>query len=256
MQPARTGPESASLIVLDPNGGQNRTPIAPLPFTMGRSLENNLVLRDSRVSRSHARIVVEGGQYHVEDCGSTHGTFVNGQRIEKTALKPGDRIEFGAPDSYAAIFAIEGADFRRLMEQFESSGASAKAAGAGGSLAKLRAIIDLARTIQSSFSIDDVLVSVVDAALAITGAERGFLMLRSGDGLSTRVARGHDGQRLDDSDLRVPRELLRRSLERRRDLLSMNFDPASESGASAGSTIADLELRSVVCVPLVRIRAG
>jgi GAF domain-containing protein len=52
----------------------------------------------------------------------------------------------------------------------------------GGNLAKLRAILDLARTVQSSFSVDDVLASVVDTALTITGAERGFLMLRNGDG--------------------------------------------------------------------------
>ena len=54
------------------------------------------------------------------------------------------------------------------MSSFFSGGA---AAGVGGNLAKLRAILDLARTLQSSFSIDDVLASVVDTALAITVLE-------------------------------------------------------------------------------------
>ncbi len=54
--------------------------------------------------------------------------------------------------------------------------------GVGANLGKLRAILDLARTLQHSFSVDDVLAQVVDTALAITGAERGFLLLRKGDG--------------------------------------------------------------------------
>ena len=63
------------------------------------------------------------------------------------------------------------------MEQVAAPERSAPP-GVGGNLAKLRAILDLARTLQSSFSIEEVLVSVVDTALAITGAERGFLLLR------------------------------------------------------------------------------
>jgi len=70
--------------------------------------------------------------------------------------------------------------------------------------------------VQSSFSVDDVLASVVDTALAITGAERGFLLLRHGDGLETRVARHKHGQKLHESDLRVPREVIHHELQHRR----------------------------------------
>ena len=66
---------------------------------------------------------------------------------------------------------------------------------------------------------------MVDAALAITGAERGFLLLRKSGELETRVARNRHGATLPDSDLRVPRRVIKRALEQRRDLLSMNFDP-------------------------------
>jgi serine phosphatase RsbU (regulator of sigma subunit) len=114
----------------------------------------------------------------------------------------------------------------------------------------------LARTVQSSFSVDDVLTSVVDTALAITGAERGFLMLRSAGGLEMRIARHRRGRHLHASDLRVPREVIHRALERRRELLSMNFDPLGEGETRPQASVADLELRSVICVPLVRIRTG
>jgi serine phosphatase RsbU (regulator of sigma subunit) len=262
MEPAPGFPRAApaSLVVIDPNGHRTRMPIDPLPFLIGRNPENQLILRDSRVSRTHASIVFEDGEYVLRDCESRHGLYVNGQRVSRHALRNSDRIEFGAQDSYALVFALDGVELKRLMEQVGAAAAGPRGAqplpGLGGNLPKLRAILDLARTMQSSLSIDDVLASVVDAALAVTGAERGFLLLRSGARLETRVARRRDGRRLEDSDLQVPREVLRRALERRRELFHMNFDPFGAGETQASRSIVDLELRSVVCVPLVRIRTG
>jgi serine phosphatase RsbU (regulator of sigma subunit)/pSer/pThr/pTyr-binding forkhead associated (FHA) protein len=250
------GPPPASLVVVDPSGHRTRVPIDPLPFQIGRMADNRLVIRDSRVSRVHARISAVGDHFVVEDCGSTHGTFVNGQRIARHTLKNSDRIEFGTPDSYQLIFTFDGAELKRLLEHVGAPDSGAYPQGLGNNLAKLRAILDLARTVQSSFSVDDVLASVVDTALAITGAERGFLLLRRGDGLETRVARHKHGHKLQESDLRVPREVIHHALQHRRELLSMNFDPVAAGQSKPQSTISDLDLRSVTCVPLVRIRTA
>src|ERR1035438_8109604 len=214
--------EPASLIVTDPGGHRTRVPIAPLPFLIGRQPQSNLILRDSRVSRTHARIVFEHGGYVLEpqsnlilrdsrvsrtharivfehggyvleDTGSRHGIFVNGQRIDRQPLANSDRIDFGAQDSYQLLFMMDGAELRRLMEQVAAPEATPGAPGLGGGLARLRAVLDLARTLQGSFSLEDVLVQVVDTALAVTGSERGFLLLKSDDGLETRVARHRRG---------------------------------------------------------------
>ena len=244
-------PEAASLEVLAPNGQRTRVPLTPLPFVIGRQPDCHLILRDIRVSRHHARIVAEAGSYVIEDSSSRHGTFVNGKRVTRHELRNSDKIEFcEGPERYQLTFGVDGAEIQRLIDQVnatETPGASV----VGGNLAKLRAILDLARTLQSSFSIDDVLVSVVDTALTITGAERGFLLLRAGDGLETRVARQRGGRHLHQDDLRVPRRVINRALQQRRELLSMNFDPVSLDQVQ--NSIADLELRSVICVPLVRI---
>ena len=254
-QTGQATPGPASVVVVDPQGHRARVPLAPFPFQIGRHPESHLLIRDSRVSRSHARITLEDGQYWIEDCGSRHGTWVNGKRITRQALSNSDRIEFGTQESYQLIFALDGAELKRLVEQVAASEVPSPGSP-GGNLAKLRAILDLARTLQSSFSIDDVLVSVVDTALTITGAERGFLLLRRGEGLEMRVARNKRGHHLQHSDLRVPREVIHRALQHRRELLYMNFDPLAADETRPQNSVADLELRSVICVPLVRIRTG
>jgi len=259
MEPASaTAPaaEPASLIVTDPGGHRTRVSIQPLPFLIGRQPQSHLILRDSRVSRTHARIVFEHGGYVLEDTGSRHGTFVNGQRVDRQPLANSDRIDFGSQDSYQLLFMMDGAELRRLMEQVAAPETSPGAPALGGGLARLRSVLDLARTLQSSFSLEDVLVQVVDTALAVTGSERGFLMLKAGDGLETRVARHRRGHKLPIDELRVPRAVIHRALQHRRELLFMNFDAGAAEGHAPEHSVADLDLRSVVCVPLVRIRAG
>src|SRR5262249_55772541 len=155
-------------------------------------------------------------------------------------------------DSYHLIFTYETGDTEKLLAQLDA----VPSTHATGNLAKLRAVLEVARALESSMSLDDVLGAVVDAALVVTGAERGFLLLHEDDGkpLEMRVARDKNGRPLDESDLRVPRGVIQRALLQRRDLLSMNFDPSQMDGTE--KSIVDLELRSVVCVPLVRIRIG
>jgi phosphoserine phosphatase RsbU/P len=247
---------SASLIVTDPSGHRSRVEITPLPFKIGRQADNHLILRDSRASRTHAQILRDGAAYVIEDAHSRHGLYVNGERVERRVLQNSDRIDFGFADSYHLIFAMDGEELKKLMDQLGAHDIAtppAAPSGAGGSLAKLRAILEVARTLQTGFSIQEVLNSVVDAALAITGAERGFLLLRKNGELETRVARNRAGQALAESDLRVPRRVIRRALEQRRELLSMNFDPQGVGELTPERSVMDLELRSVISVPLVRL---
>ena len=74
------------------------------PFTVGRKVDRDLVIADPRVSREHASIVAENGEFTVVDQGSKHGTFVNGERVERHKLQRNDRLEFGARDVAYLIF--------------------------------------------------------------------------------------------------------------------------------------------------------
>jgi serine phosphatase RsbU (regulator of sigma subunit) len=247
-EPARGGAPPAFLIVKSPSGAETRVAVEQLPFRMGRHADNELELRDSRSSRHHAQIVVDNGQYVLEDLGSSHGVSVNGERVERKKLHHSDRIEFGFPDSYAIVFSLGELPAPPKREKAPSP---VEIAG-GANLSKLRAMLEVARALQASLSTDDVLAAVVQAALAVTGCERGFLLMRQGDDLAIRIARAKTGP-LAETDLRVPTRLLMRALAQRKEFLSMNFDPSVEGPER---TVADLELRSVVCVPLVRVRTG
>ncbi|MGH9862743.1 MAG: FHA domain-containing protein [Candidatus Acidiferrales bacterium] len=70
-------------------------PVTSSPVTIGRVPGNTIAIDNPAVSSQHARVMVEGGQYVVEDLGSTNGTFVKEQAIKKHILQEGDVIRVG-----------------------------------------------------------------------------------------------------------------------------------------------------------------
>jgi len=62
---------------------------------VGRHPEDEIFLDDITVSRHHARFLLEADLLTVEDLGSTNGTYVNGVRRDRAALRPGDLVLIG-----------------------------------------------------------------------------------------------------------------------------------------------------------------
>jgi hypothetical protein len=81
-------PIGAFLIV----DGKRHFPLDKVLVTMGRKLDNHLVLADPHVSRRHAEIRLQGGSFVLRDLNSTAGTRVNGQLVHEHSLQPGDVI--------------------------------------------------------------------------------------------------------------------------------------------------------------------
>ena len=75
--------------------GQVELPLDQDIVTIGRGETNDVVLDAPQVSRNHARIVRENGQYYLEDLGSANGTFSGGEKVEKLALEPSQTVSFG-----------------------------------------------------------------------------------------------------------------------------------------------------------------
>lgn len=76
--------------------GAQRTQELQTPFEIGRTRETDVVLRDSEVSRRHARLTSQNGVVYLEDLESSNGTFLNGRRIaEAIEVRDGDEIDVG-----------------------------------------------------------------------------------------------------------------------------------------------------------------
>ncbi len=64
-------------------------------MSIGRRPESDVFLDDVTVSRDHAVLVKRGEQWHIDDCGSLNGTYVNRSRIDSLQLKEGDELQIG-----------------------------------------------------------------------------------------------------------------------------------------------------------------
>ena len=94
--PATTGTVSRIVITSGPKAGLE-LPLGNEPLTIGRSSESGLVIRDDYTSSHHARLVLWGDQWMIQDLDSTNGTWHDGQRVAApVAIKVGAPIKVGA----------------------------------------------------------------------------------------------------------------------------------------------------------------
>jgi pSer/pThr/pTyr-binding forkhead associated (FHA) protein len=215
--------------------GRRVVPVETTPFTIGRSAENHLQLADAHVSRKHAIIVQEGDGWHVRDCGSRFGTFVNSERVTDRRLEPGDRILLGQTE-----LLLDVAEAGTL-----SSGAF--------EFRQVAALLAGLRALGSTRVVDEVLALVLDSALELTGAERGFILLAEDNGpLALKLARARGGITLATAKTsqRIPEEVFTTGTDR------VVTDLLDDAHASLHAGTVALGIRHVVCTPLTVVQYG
>jgi sigma-B regulation protein RsbU (phosphoserine phosphatase) len=240
------------LIVIEPNGTRREVAITTSPFRIGRQVGNELTLRDTRVSRQQAHIVTVNGAPVLEDMGSRHGTFVNGEKILRRELQPKDQIEFGVADSYRVTYVGDGTTIEELVEKVE---APAPAETGSRELHHLGVLLDVARALGRGLSLEDILTAVVDAAIQVTRTERGVLLLAdpSGD-LQTIVARDAQRETLRPEEIKVSQSVVRRVASLRRELIVSDMGGAGPPrGMNPQDSMARLELHTVVAIPIDKL---
>ncbi len=88
-----------------PNPGQIYE-LKKAEVAIGRDITNDIVINDAEVSRKHARLILEGGRYTMEDLNSTNGTYIDGQRlIGPHLMASGETVMFG--DNVGMVFEGE-----------------------------------------------------------------------------------------------------------------------------------------------------
>ena len=238
------------IIVIEPNGTNREVTVTTTPFRIGRQAGNELTLRDSRISRQQAQIVSANGTMVLEDMGSRHGTFVNGEKTLRHELQPKDKIDFGMADSYKMVYIGEGATIEELVERVE---APAPTAAGSRELYHLGVLLEVARTLGTGLSLEDVLTAVVDAAIQVTRTERGVLLLSTpAGGLNMVVARDAQRVTLRPDQLQVSQSVVKRVADTRRELIVSDMG-TDTGGMGQQESVARLELHTVVAIPVDKL---
>jgi pSer/pThr/pTyr-binding forkhead associated (FHA) protein len=168
--------------------GRRFVPLVKDLFTIGRRTAADLQIASTDVSRDHAEIVHNGKQYILRDRGSRYGTFVNGDRIAERRLLHRDEIECGRSGA-VLMFLSDQPDADR-EEPLQAS-----------QLRPIATLLDSLRAMGGERVLDEVLSLVLDAAIAASGAERGFIMLADAAGrLEMQMARAAGRVPLPSSD--------------------------------------------------------
>ncbi|MFA4895142.1 FHA domain-containing protein [Microbacterium sp.] len=94
---ARVNSVSKLVITSGPKAGLE-LPLGTDPMTIGRSSESGLVIRDDYTSSHHARLLLRGDTWAIQDLDSTNGTYLGGKRISgaPVSIEIGDAVKVGA----------------------------------------------------------------------------------------------------------------------------------------------------------------
>jgi phosphoserine phosphatase RsbU/P len=222
--------------------GRRLVPIDKPLFRIGRRHENDLCVEGGEVSREHAEIIDDGGRLLIRDCSSRFGTFVNGERVTARPLRHGDHIRLGRSGSAEFVFLLDG--------ESETAGAYSAAIVDFRRIARL---LDDLRSMGSARVLDDVLALVVDTAIEVAGAERGFIMLADETGaLEFKIGRTRSKTTLSgrsfDTSQKIPQDVFASG----RDQVVADLTDANLASDHLG-TIA-LGIRNVLCTPLRVVR--
>jgi phosphoserine phosphatase RsbU/P len=217
------------------------------PYTVGRKVDRDLVIADPRVSREHAQIVAENGEFFVVDQGSKHGTFVNGERVDRHKLQRNDRLEFGARDVAYLIFHPLHTTSNTARE-FLSQISGIQIAPEASDLEKLTLFMEAARKLNTIGVLDEILVTLLEATLKLTRAERGYIFLRDTAGSLTLAAgRNSKGEALLD-DTTISKSVLEGALTSNSEYLVT--DTSQMLDVQQRQSIVAFDLRTVICMPL------
>jgi transcriptional regulator with GAF, ATPase, and Fis domain len=243
-------------LIVDEEGRHEVLALDGSPVRIGRAADNQIQLRNGRVSRHHCELQPEARGGWVVDLGSANGLLVNGERTRRAFLRLGDELHLGTA--------------RLVLETDEVPGEPA-ADGTGVELLRtldgeadeatlrLRVFARILGALVRETDLPRLLRTIVDAGVELVAAERGFLVLdptstpleggeTTAPGLRIQVARSFDRSDIPVPATRLSTGIARRVLEQGQALVSV--DAGRDERFRGLASVDDLRLRSVLCVPV------
>jgi len=267
----------ATLVVLS-EGKETAYELKEGQNLIGRLADCPIPIGHATTSGRHAVIHAQGGEFFLEDIGSRNGTFVNQQRIEgRVKLSHNDAIRFGdasarfldphraqaapARSSPVAVGDLQAAgelsSGRVTIHEESTATITGEVAGRGrfGVLevrpeAKLKAVLEISNSLAGTLDLAALLPKILDSLFSIfKHADRGCILLkdaRTGEMVPHAM---HHRRKDEDSTVRLSRTIVSKVLSEKAGILSA--DAATDDAFSGSQSIADLRIRSMMCVPLL-----
>lgn len=226
--------------------------------SIGRLPDQDVVLRDQSVSRQHAMIVRENDSYSVVDRNSSHGTFLNGVRVQRAPLNAGDVLQLGSLEGPQLQFHFETVSEGEPTSQVSMVSSlrfqvndfpliDEKQPPAAREMEQLNWLLSAARQLNAGGAIEEILTTLLQLTLQLTGVERGFVFLREGGEM--KLARGLNAEgRIVEQDSTISRRAIQKAIES--DAKFSISDTLTDDKASAWASVMANRIRSIYCIPL------
>ncbi|MHC4823408.1 MAG: sigma 54-interacting transcriptional regulator [Planctomycetota bacterium] len=207
-------------------------------ITVGRGQDCEVRLDDPMASRHHCRIERLGAEVFLVDLDSRNGTWIDGDKVDRLPISATDVVRIGS-----TTFRIAGglADRLASMESTQTQQTPREQD-------MLQTLLAVSRTLEQEDRIERSAALLVDAAVSLTRAERGFLFLLEDGRTSLALARNFAREPVPAPETKFSRTLLENALRSKKPILLQ--DAASDGEFAGVESISDLGLRSVLAVPL------
>jgi len=240
---------------LGPDGQENILPLVASEILIGRKGDAHVVLNNQHVSRHHAKLVKTAEGYLLQDLGSTHGTFVNESRVERYVLQHGDKISLGKDRIDLHYFIGEPKPLKTKSDTtqiFERSMMDLGVVLPSGSsdLEKISCILDFQYQWEQFFTPDAAFQKILESSLKISGAERGFILVREGENFGYAAGMDGQGRNLSLSHFKTSHTVVGDVVQKGAPVFMVEgLDNRYKEQAS----IVAMNLRAVACMPLMGI---
>ncbi len=240
-------------------------------YVLGRSLDSDIVLEGSGVSRHHCRLTRGDMEWQVEDLDSRNGIFLNGRKIGNGVLQHGDRLQIGGCrllyQSESSLSSRPSASLTPSIEenydQFISQIASSTSSGekygdrrettllGEKERRQLRLFLDLANALAGEHSADDVCRKAARMLLQSTEAERTVIFLLEDDQetITPIAACERNPREAGSPPVVLSQTIAKNILKERKGIVSS--DAAVDERFAHGESVVASGLRSVACTPVL-----
>lgn len=225
--------------------------------SLGRSKECDIQLSDFSVSRTHCFLYEENGVWFIEDNNSTNGVLVNGKKVQKSKIEIGDEITLGN-FKLELVYTKEIASgtFYRTLHDFQmdynldgfSKGEEKETPQEEKRKSKVLSIlIQMAKTLLTAESLEEVLNKIMEIVFEALDAERGYILLKTNGNLEPKLIKAKKGELTKDS-LPFSKTIIDQVINQKISLIT--HDALADSRFEEGKSIKIHQIRSALCAPL------